>query len=210
MFPSDIPYTRGLHRLGDHTHAWLVPDGTWGWSNAGVVTGEGESLLVDTLFDLAMTREMLDGLRPVTEDHPIRTVVNTHANGDHWFGNELVADEDVAVVTGEARADLKAASAPLLFGARLSYYDAIERDTSVEVLEHDFRTADGSLSLTLLGEGDQRVSLAVGARTFVYKPDPRYDFMGEHLDLSWRGRWVSDDEGRTWWLEQHIHATRTG
>ena len=27
--------------------------------------------------------------------------------------------------------------------------------------------------------------------------------------FDWDG-WVSDDEGRTWWLEQHIHATRTG
>ena len=27
--------------------------------------------------------------------------------------------------------------------------------------------------------------------------------------FDWDG-WVSNDEGRTWWLEQHIHATRTG
>ncbi|MEU9624161.1 MULTISPECIES: MBL fold metallo-hydrolase [unclassified Streptomyces] len=91
----DVPYTRGLHRLAEHCHAWLVPDGTSGWSNAGLVTGAGESLLVDTLFDLAMTREMLDGLRPVTDEQPIRTVVNTHANGDHWFGNELLVDAEI-------------------------------------------------------------------------------------------------------------------
>jgi len=93
--PADIPYTRGLHQLTEHCYAWLVPDGTWGWSNAGLVTGDGQSLLVDTLFDLAMTREMLTGLAPVTGAHPIRTVVNTHANGDHWFGNELVAGAEI-------------------------------------------------------------------------------------------------------------------
>jgi hypothetical protein len=27
--------------------------------------------------------------------------------------------------------------------------------------------------------------------------------------FEWDG-WVSDDDGRTWWLEQHIDATRTG
>ena len=27
--------------------------------------------------------------------------------------------------------------------------------------------------------------------------------------FEWDG-WVSDDEGRTWWLEQHIDAKRTG
>jgi cyclase len=93
--PADVPYTRGLHQLTGHSYAWLVPDGTWGWSNAGLITGDGQSLLVDTLFDLAMTREMLAGLGPVTGEHPIRTVVNTHANGDHWFGNELVADAEI-------------------------------------------------------------------------------------------------------------------
>ena len=98
----DIPYTRGLHQLAEHCHAWLVPDGTWGWSNAGLVTGDGESLLVDTLFDLAMTRRMLAGLAPVTDDHPIRTLVNTHANGDHWFGNELVTDADIIASTATA------------------------------------------------------------------------------------------------------------
>lgn len=92
---SEFPYTKGMHRLTEHCHAWLVPDGTWGWSNAGLVTGRGQSMLVDTLFDLAMTREMLDGLQPVTASHELQTVVNTHANGDHWFGNELVADAEI-------------------------------------------------------------------------------------------------------------------
>lgn len=87
---SAVPYTRGRHQLTDICHAWLVPDGTWGWSNAGLVMGRDQSLLVDTLFDLTMTREMLDGLTDLTDARPIRTVVNTHANGDHWFGNELV------------------------------------------------------------------------------------------------------------------------
>lgn len=90
-----VPYTKGLHKLTSNCYTWLVPDGTWGWSNAGLITGDGQSLLVDTLFDLALTRDMLDGLAPVTDDHPIRTVVNTHANGDHWFGNELVTGAEI-------------------------------------------------------------------------------------------------------------------
>jgi cyclase len=102
-----VPYTKGMHRLTENCYAWLVPDGTWGWSNAGLITGDGQSLLVDTLFDVAMTKDMLDGLRPVTDDHPIRTVVNTHANGDHWFGNELVADAEIVASreTAEEMAD---------------------------------------------------------------------------------------------------------
>ena len=90
-----VPYTKGLHKLTEHCYAWLAPDGRWGWSNAGLVTGDGQSLLVDTLFDVALTRDMLTGMRAVTDARPIRTVVNTHANGDHWFGNELVADAEI-------------------------------------------------------------------------------------------------------------------
>ena len=71
--------------------AYLQPDGSWGWSNAGLVAGDGASLLVDTLFDLDLTAAMLDAMTPVTA-RPRRSprVVNTHANGDHCYGNQLV------------------------------------------------------------------------------------------------------------------------
>ena len=83
-----MSYERGVHEVGDGIFAYLQPDGSWGWSNAGLVRGDGVSLLVDTLFDLRLTRQMLDELRPLAGR--IATVVNTHANGDHCWGNELV------------------------------------------------------------------------------------------------------------------------
>ena len=46
-------YTKGLHDLGNDIYVYLLPDGSWGWSNAGLVVDGGQSLLVDTLFDLA-------------------------------------------------------------------------------------------------------------------------------------------------------------
>jgi cyclase len=90
MPAMDIAYTKGLHELGDGLFAYLQPDGGWGWSNAGLITGGGTSLLVDTLYDLHLTREMLDAMAPVAERHPIDAAVNTHANPDHCFGNELL------------------------------------------------------------------------------------------------------------------------
>ncbi len=97
------PYTRGLHELGDGLQAWLQPDGGWGWSNAGLVTGDGASLLVDTLFDLRLTREMLDAMGPLTAPAPIETLVNTHANGDHCYGNELVVGAEIVASDASAR-----------------------------------------------------------------------------------------------------------
>ena len=87
-----VAYTRGLHELGDELYAFLQPNGGWGWSNAGLIRGEGSSLLVDTLFDMTLTNEMLDAMRPLTEARPIETCVNTHGNGDHCFGNGALAD----------------------------------------------------------------------------------------------------------------------
>jgi len=85
-------FTKGLHELGDGLWAYLQPSGSWCLSNAGLIAGDGTSLLVDTLMDLRLTREMLDAMAPITRTRPIDTLVNTHANGDHCYGNELVPD----------------------------------------------------------------------------------------------------------------------
>lgn len=125
MNATTVPYTQGLHQLNTTCHAWLVPDGTWGWSNAGLITGDGHSLLVDTLFDVAMTRDMLDGMRSVTKTAPIRTVVNTHANGDHWFGNELLGD--ATIITSTATAAEMRTNGPDLIRGLLSQPGAVGR-----------------------------------------------------------------------------------
>lgn len=91
----DRKYDLGLAEIADGTFAWLQPDGGWGWSNAGLVAGDGASLLVDTLFDLKLTQAMLDGMASVTDGRPIGTLVNTHANGDHTFGNQLLAGAEI-------------------------------------------------------------------------------------------------------------------
>jgi cyclase len=106
-----IAYERGLHELGDGLFAYLQPDGGWGWSNAGLVTTEGTSLLVDTLFDLDLTRDMLDAMQPITDSGPIGQAFNTHGNGDHWFGNALLPDGIPIVASAAAIEDMRAAPA---------------------------------------------------------------------------------------------------
>ena len=95
-------YRHGLHEVADGVHVWLQPDGGWGLSNAGLVVRDGASLLIDTLFDLHLTQEMLDGMRLLTDAAPIGTVVNTHANGDHCYGNSLLPE--ARIVASEAAA----------------------------------------------------------------------------------------------------------
>jgi cyclase len=88
---SKSNFAKGLHELGNGTYAYLQPDGSWGWSNAGLVADGDATLLVDTLFDLKITKEMLDTMRDaVPAAEKIGILVNTHADGDHTFGNQLV------------------------------------------------------------------------------------------------------------------------
>lgn len=103
-----IAYERGLHELGDGLYAYLQPDGGWGWSNAGLITAGGTSLLVDTLFDLSLTRDMLSAMAPITQRHPIGQAFNTHGNGDHWFGNQLLPDGIPIVASARAIGDMRA------------------------------------------------------------------------------------------------------
>lgn len=90
-----------LTEIGNGIYAYTQLPGTWGWSNAGLITDGGQSLLVDTLFDLKITQEMLDTMRrAVPAANRIDTVVNTHGNGDHCYGNMLVADAEIIGTRG--------------------------------------------------------------------------------------------------------------
>ena len=89
-------FTKGLHDLGRGCHAYLQPEGSWGWSNAGLIADAGETLLVDTLMDVRLTREMLAAMRrAVPAAERIGTLVNTHANPDHTFSNQLLAGASI-------------------------------------------------------------------------------------------------------------------
>lgn len=106
------PYTEGLHRLGGATAAYLQPDGGFGLSNAGVVSRGDDVLVVDTLFDLAHTRRMLDAI-----GRPVRRCVNTHDNGDHCWGNQLLAAEGAEIIGHRHCAEDMGAVTPAVLAA---------------------------------------------------------------------------------------------
>jgi glyoxylase-like metal-dependent hydrolase (beta-lactamase superfamily II) len=188
-------YRRGLADLGAGAWAWLQPDGSWGWSNAGLVCDAGESLLVDTLFDERLTREMLDAMRAAVPDaRSIRTLVNTHSNGDHCYGNALV--EGAEIVATRACADEMAHESPAVLAGFQKQAPAL--GPLGEYVQHCFgafrfdgivprlptRTFEGALSLAV---GGKRVELIqVGpAHTrgdlLVHVPGDRVVFTGDIL-----------------------------
>jgi len=93
-------FDRGWRQVGPGAWAWLQPNGAWGEANAGLVAGDGASLLIDTLWDERLAREMLDA-SPADAAAPLRVVVNTHSDGDHWWGNGALPPT-VEIITSAA------------------------------------------------------------------------------------------------------------
>jgi glyoxylase-like metal-dependent hydrolase (beta-lactamase superfamily II) len=206
-------YGLGLHELGDGCHAYLQPDGGWGWSNAGLVVGDGQSLLVDTLFDLRLTAAMLDSMAPLTGAAPIDTVVNTHANGDHCYGNaELVRRRpSVEVVASTATAHEMADVPPAMLAALnqapgdvgelfRSFFGAFDFD-GIDLVPPT-TTFDGRLTLDVGGRRVELIEVGpahTAGDTLVHVPDAHTVFAGDILFIGgtpivWAGplaNWVA-------------------
>jgi len=193
---SKWSYTRGLHDLGNSIYAYLQPDGTWGWSNAGILVDGEASLLIDTLFDLKLTQQMLDTMRKsIPAAAHIDMVVNTHANGDHCYGNELVADAQIIASARTAQEMIEGVK-PQLMAAVLKQAPQLGQlgeymsrifgsfDFDNITLTPPKTTFEGELSLTV---GDKAVHLIeVGPAhtrgdTMVYIPGDRVVFTGDIL-----------------------------
>lgn len=188
------PFKHGLHDVGGRCYAWIQPDGGWGWSNAGLVVDGDESLLVDTLFDLKLTRAMLDGMRRAEPAAARRfdKLVNTHADPDHCNGNELVAEAEI--IASRAAALQMAAEGPDRLVALMRQAPAM-RETGRFLLEafsaFDFEGITRTLPTTTFeGEyethvGDKRVVLKqvgpchTAGDILVHVPDDRLIFTGD-------------------------------
>ena len=95
-FGDPVGFQEGLHRFaGTDCYAWLSPNGDWGQVNTGLVIGTNASLLIDTLWDLPLTRRMLNAMQPFVTAAPIRTVVNTHGDSDHYWGNAALPEAEI-------------------------------------------------------------------------------------------------------------------
>jgi glyoxylase-like metal-dependent hydrolase (beta-lactamase superfamily II) len=200
---GEVPqFAEGLYELADGVYAWLVPNGSWGETNMGLITGEGRSLLVDTPWDLAFTREMRGAMSVVTDAYPVRTVVNTHSDGDHFWGNQYYKHEEI-IASAAALAAMKHVTPRTMtafgtlgrllcrlpvrrarqigrwFQAMIAPYDF----TAVQITEPN-RTFTGELSLSLGGRSVVLRELGpahTDGDSIVFVPDASVLFAGDLL-----------------------------
>jgi len=186
-----MSYTLGLHELSNGCHAYLQPDGGWGWSNAGLIVGDGASLLVDTLFDLKITQKMLDTMAHATEKAPISTVVNTHANGDHCYGNQLLAGKEIiaSAATAHEMSEVPPAMLAALNSAPGDVGDLFRHffgEFDFEGIEPILptKTFTGKHSVTVGGRVVELVEVGpahTAGDTLVFVPDARTVYTGDIL-----------------------------
>ncbi|QTD54774.1 MBL fold metallo-hydrolase [Parasphingorhabdus cellanae] len=209
-----ISFQKGLYETGNGIFAYLQPDGGWGWSNAGLVTDGDQSLLVDTLFDASLTRDMLaimaDAAGVGADD--IGTIVNTHANGDHCHGNGLCQHAEVIASDASAR-EMDELPAPALaaimaqakdMGPTGQYLvDIFGSFDFTDVAEkHPTKTFSGEYSVKV---GDKQVDLIevgpahTAGDVLVHVPDDKTVFTGDILfiegtPIMWAGpvsNWIA-------------------
>lgn len=73
--------------LAENVYVFVQPALVW-YSTAGVIVGERDVIVVDSLTNETMTGALLAEIHKVT-DKPIRLLINTHAHADHVYTNHL-------------------------------------------------------------------------------------------------------------------------
>src|SRR3954464_6938872 len=101
-------------QLGTNTYACEQQRTGLVYSNSGLIAAGG-GMIVDTLYDYALTRT-LAGLYAEVHPKPPRRILNTHHNGDHCWGNALFPDAEIIAHTGCAArfADFTPAAAEVI------------------------------------------------------------------------------------------------
>lgn len=148
-------------------------------NNAWLVTDDGV-LVVDTRQHPRRAEELLAAIRKTT-DKPVRWVVNTHAHGDHYFGNSVFKREGAMIVAHRDTAGMMQSHYGLEMKRRQGYFKQRQFDPQEVKLVPPDVTFDSTLTLTVGGRTVELLYLGAGQNpgdTFVRFPKERVLFAG--------------------------------
>src|SRR5262245_6439166 len=94
----------GMVEVGNKVWAYVQETGETGISNAGLIVGHDEAVVVDALMVPSMTRRLVAAIKKTTRK-PVGQLINTHHHVDHTGGNRLFRGATI-VATERCREEL--------------------------------------------------------------------------------------------------------
>lgn len=101
---AEIPPPR-VEEVSPGIFAYIQLDGSWFLNNAGCIVGSQNATVIDTTGTEARGRAFHAAVRRITSK-PVSVLVNTHAHGDHTFGNFMFAPETAIVASEKCREEI--------------------------------------------------------------------------------------------------------
>ena len=148
-------------------------------NSAFLVTDDGV-LVIDTRQHPAHGRDLIERIRKIT-DKPVKWVINTHAHGDHYYGNPAFKDAGATII---AHRDVVAGmlkNEQLEFKRRRAFFKSMNLDPAeVKTVLPDV-TFDSRLTIKLGGRVVEIMYLGPGQNpgdTLIYFPHARALYVG--------------------------------
>ncbi|HEX2851205.1 MAG TPA: MBL fold metallo-hydrolase [Acidimicrobiales bacterium] len=105
--PDHAPAPPHLEEVAPHVFAYVQPDGSWWINNTGFLAGSDATTVIDMTSTETRSRAFLDEVHRHSAG-PVRTLINTHAHGDHTHGNYLTVPAATIVGHERCRATIQA------------------------------------------------------------------------------------------------------
>ncbi|GAA3931019.1 MBL fold metallo-hydrolase [Microbacterium soli] len=93
------PIGTELREVGEGIFAHIQRDGSWWLNNSGVVVRDGVAAVIDTCATRPRTSAFRERIAELTPHAP-RLLINTHAHGDHTYGNAVFPEATVIAHVG--------------------------------------------------------------------------------------------------------------
>ncbi|MCD4738574.1 MAG: MBL fold metallo-hydrolase [Anaerolineae bacterium] len=77
-----------MRELAPGVYAYIQTGGTWFVSNAGLIVGPEDALVVDSLANEKMVQAFIAHIKQVTA-LPVKWLINSHGHGDHTWTNHF-------------------------------------------------------------------------------------------------------------------------
>lgn len=148
-------------------------------NNAWLVTDDGV-LVIDARQHPKRAEELLAAIRKTT-DKPIKYLINTHAHGDHYFGNAVFKREGATIIAHRDTMVMMKTHHSVEMKRRMGYFKQRQYDPGEVKLVLPDLSFDSKMTISLGGRTIELLYFGPGQNpgdTLVYFPKERVIFSG--------------------------------